>query len=128
MKAEDYFKNGKVYVWKETFDVVKSKKTYLNAFANIIDKNETTVIIDQSKFNKKDVIEIEKDWKILTFDMVLPFGLVGFMAKVSQALADEKISIFAISAYSTDHVLVKEKDLAKAIKKLENLGCKVEKK
>ena len=58
--------------------------------------------------------------------MVLPFGLVGFMAKVSQALADEKISIFAISAYSTDHVLVKEKDLNKAIKKLENLGCIIE--
>ena len=128
MKPEDYFRNGKVYVWKETFAVVKTKKTYSTAFANIIDKNETTVIVDQSKFNEKDAVEIEKDWKILTFDMVLPFGLVGFMAKVSQAIADEKISIFAISAYSTDHVLVKEKDLAKAIKKLENLGCIVEKK
>lgn len=128
MKAEDYFRNGKVYVWKETFDVVKSKKIYPNAFANIIDKNETTVIIDQSQYNEKDTIEIEKDWKILTFDMVLPFGLVGFMAKVSQALADERISIFAISAYSTDHVLVKEKSLNKAIKKLENLGCIVENK
>ena len=128
MQAEDYFRNGKVYVWKETFAVVKSKKTYSTAFANIIDKNETTVIVDQSKFNEKDAVEIEKDWKILTFDMVLPFGLVGFMAKVSQALADEKISIFAISTYSTDHILVKEKDLSKAIKKLENLGCIVEKK
>ena len=128
MKPEDYFRNGKVYVWKETFAVVKSKKTYLNAFANIIDKNETTVIIDQSKFNEKDAIEIERDWKILTFDMVLPFGLVGFIAKISQALADEKISILAISAYSTDHILVKEKDVTKAIKKLENLGCIVEKK
>jgi hypothetical protein len=127
MQAEDYFRNGKVYIWKETFAVVKSKKTYPVAFANIIDKNETTVIIDQSKFNEKDAVEIEKDWKILTFDMVLPFGLVGFMAKVSQALADEKISIFAISAYSTDHILVKEKDLNKTIKELENLGCIIEK-
>ena len=65
MKAEDYFKNGKVYVWKETFAVVKSKKTYSDAFTNIIDKNETTVIVDQSKFNEKDAIEIERDWKIL---------------------------------------------------------------
>jgi uncharacterized protein len=58
--------------------------------------------------------------------MVLPFELVGFLAKVSQVLADEKISIFAISAYSTDHILVKKKDLEKAIKKLESLGCVVE--
>ncbi|MBN2421971.1 ACT domain-containing protein [Candidatus Woesearchaeota archaeon] len=122
MNPEAYFKNGKIYIWKETFAVIKSKKIYQNAFANIIDKNETTVIIDQAKYNQDDVIEIEKNWKILTFDMVLPFGLVGFLARVSKELADEKISIFAVSAYSTDHVLVKEKDLARATGKLKKLG------
>jgi hypothetical protein len=127
MDLENYFKNGKVYIWKETFAIIKSKKVYLNAFANVIDKNETTVIIERSKYNDEDVIEIEKDWKTLTFDMVLPFGLVGFLAKVSKVLADEKIPIFAISAYSTDHILVKEKDLARAEEKLKNLGCIVEK-
>jgi hypothetical protein len=74
MDLENYFKNGKVYIWKETFAIIKSKKVYPDAFANIIDKNETT-----SKYNNEDIIEIEKDWKILTFDMVLPFGLVGFL-------------------------------------------------
>jgi hypothetical protein len=120
---KNYFKNGKVYVWKETFAIIKAKKPYPNAFANIIDKNETTVIIEQSKYNDEDIIEIEKDWKILTFGMVLPFGLVGFLAKVSKVLADEKILIFAISAYSTDHILVKEKDLIRAKEKLKELGC-----
>ena len=122
MNLKDYFKNGKVYVWKEVFAVIKSKKTYSNAFTNIIDKNEITIIIDQSKYDERDVIEIEKNWKIITFDMILPFGLVGFLAKVSKVLADEKISIFVLSAYSTDHILIKEKDLGKAIKKLKNLG------
>ncbi|MBA7604193.1 hypothetical protein ES703_11312 [subsurface metagenome] len=128
MDLQKYFNNGKVYVWKETFTIIKAKKPFPNAFANIIDKNETTVIIEQSKYNNEDVIEIEKDWKILTFDMVLPFGLVGFMAKVSKVLADEKIPIFAVSAYSTDHILVKEKDLARAEEKLKELGCVVEEK
>jgi len=97
------------------------KKPLADAFAVIQDKNETTVIIDQSKIIE-DVIEIEKDWKILTFEMVLPFGLVGFLAAISGALADEGISIFVMSAYSTDHILVKEKDLPKAISKLKTLG------
>ena len=123
---KNYFKNGKVYVWKETFAIIKAKKPFVNAFASITDKNETTVIIEQSKYNEKNVIEIEKDWKILTFDMVLPFGLVGFLAKVSKVLADEKIPIFAISAYSTDHILVKEKDLIRAKEKLKELGCTIE--
>ena len=128
MHLENYFKNGKVYVWKETFAIIKAKKVYPNAFANVIDKNETTVIIEQSKYNDEDVIEIEKDWKILTFDMVLPFGLVGFLAKVSKVLVDEKIPIFAISAYSTDHILVKEKNLKRAKEKLKEIGCIVEEK
>ena len=125
MDLENYFKNGKVYVWEEIFAIIKSKKPYPNAFANIIDKNETTVIIEQSKYNDEDIIEIEKGWKILTFDMILPFGLVGFLAKISKVLADEKIPIFAISAYSTDHILVKEKDLTRAEEKFKKLGCVV---
>jgi len=131
MDLENYFKNGKVYIWKETFAIIKSKKPYPNSFANVIDKNETTVIIEQSKYDEEDeenVIEIEKDWKILTFDMILPFGLVGFLAKVSKVLADEKIAIFAVSAYSTDHILVKEKNLTRAEEKLKELGFIVEEK
>ncbi|MDH5406415.1 MAG: ACT domain-containing protein, partial [Candidatus Aminicenantes bacterium] len=99
-----------------------------DAFAVIQDKNEITVVIDQSKINEEDIIEIERDWKILTFNMVLPFNLVGFLAVVSSTLAEEEISIFAISAYSTDHILVKQKHLAIAVKKLKALGCSVEEK
>lgn len=36
---KNYFKNGKIYIWKETFVIIKSKKLYPNVFANIIDKN-----------------------------------------------------------------------------------------
>ena len=128
MRLEDYFQNSKVYVWKETFAVVKSKRPLPDAFAVIQDKNEVTVVVDQSKVTNQDIIEIERDWRILTFDMVLPFDLVGFLAVVSSTLAEEEISIFAISAYSTDHILVKQKDLARAVKKLKTLGCIIEEK
>lgn len=124
MKASNFIKKCKFYIWKETFAIVKAKRTRPDAFANIIEKKEITLIIEQGRLNKKEVIEIEKNWKILTFDMVLPFGLVGFLATVSKALADEGISIYVISAYSTDHILIKEKDIAKAKKKLKKLGCK----
>jgi hypothetical protein len=97
-----------------------------DSFANIQDKSEITVIIDQFRIKEGDIIEVEKDWRIITFDMILPFGLAGFLAKISKVLTDENISIFAIFAYSTDHILVKEKDLPRAIKKLENIGCIVQ--
>jgi len=53
ISLENYFKNGKIYVWKEVFAIIKAKKADFNAFANIIDKNEITVIVDQSKYDKK---------------------------------------------------------------------------
>lgn len=129
MNAEikDYFRGGKIKVWKEKFAIVKSRKPFPNSFAVIRDKNEITAVIDQSKVNKNsgNILKIEKDWKLLTFDIVLPFGLVGFLAKISGLLAGEGIGIFVISAYSTDHIFIKEKDINKAIKKLESAGFKI---
>jgi hypothetical protein len=124
MNPSNFINNCRFYIWKENFAIVKAKRTCPDAFATILDKNEITLIIEQGKVNEREVIDIEKDWKILTFDMVLPFGLVGFLATVSKALADEGISIYVISAYSTGHILIKEKDIVRAEKKLRNLGCK----
>jgi len=116
---------NKIKIWEEDFDIVKSKRSDNNAFANINDGREITLVIEKSKINKKDIIEMNNDWKLITFDMILPFGLVGFISKISKALADEGISIFVISGYSTDHVLIKKHDLNKAIKILEKLGFEV---
>ncbi len=112
----------RVIVWKKLFTVAKVKEPVESAFALIQDKREITAIIESSKLNPKIVIEAEEGWRLLTFDAVLPFDMVGFLAKISSALAEESISILAISSFSTDHILVKNKDLEKAIEKLKTLG------
>lgn len=125
MKIDQLLRNGKVYIWNETFAIVKTKATMPDAFAVIRDSKEITVIIDQAKIKGESAISIDRDWKILTFDAVLPLELVGFLSRIFQALADRNISIFVISAYSTDHILVKEKDLTEAIAAFSQLGCLV---
>lgn len=125
--VQEYLSNGQVYIWKETFAVAKANKSVEDVFAAIRDKDGTTVVIDQTKLEqyKDSIIEADNDWKIITFDLLLPIDMVGFLAFVSNALAEEGISILVISAYSTDHVLVQTYDLEKAKKKLESLGCKI---
>jgi uncharacterized protein len=126
MDVDNYIQNCKIHVRKEKFAILKSKEIFPEAFASIKDKSEFTAIIDQSKINNnKDITNIKKDFKLITFDTILPFDLVGFLAKISGALADEKISIFVISSFSTDHILVEEKYLDKAVKKLEETGLKL---
>ena len=126
MALRDYIKNGKVIVRREAYAIIKAKASMPGAFAVICDDNEITIVIDQSKIEEEHVMEIEKNWRLLTFDMVLPLDLVGFLAKVSQVLADEGVTIFCLSAYSTDHILVKEKDIGKAIEGLEGVGFTID--
>ena len=126
MELEEYFKKGRVYIWKETFAVLKSKEVYPNAFLNVVDKNEITVVIEQGKYNEENIIGFEEGWRIFTFDMLQTFGLTGFLAKLAKVLAEDRISIFVVSAYSTDHILVKEEDMEKAKLKLESMGCLVQ--
>jgi len=114
-----------IKIWEGEFAVVKSKKFYESAFANIKDKKELTVIIKENQINKEDIIKIEKGWKIITFNKILDFSLTGFISKISSALAEANISIFVVSSYSTDHILVKEKNLDNVLKILKNLELKI---
>ena len=51
--------------------------------------------------------------------------MTGVLASVLEPLAAAKVSIFAVSTYDTDYVMVKEKQLAKAVKVLRVAGHEV---
>lgn len=121
----DKLNKAGIIVSKKIFSIVRARQSVPDAFAVIQDKNEITVIIESKKVNKKNIIKIEPGWKVLTFDQVLPFNEIGFIAKISNALAEEKISIFVISSFSTDHIFIKEKDLTKAIQVMKQLGYSI---
>lgn len=45
----------------------------------------------------------------------LDFSLTGILACIAQALAGENISIFAVSTYDTDYILVKQSCYERAV-------------
>ena len=92
-------------------------------FAVIRDKNEVTVIAKEGL--KLQPISEEKFFKLITFDVTLPFNLTDFLSHVSALLASKNIPIFAISAYSTDHIFVREEDLDSAVKVLGKDGMAI---
>jgi uncharacterized protein len=63
-------------------------------------------------------IQCEKDWQILKVEGPLDFSLVGILASISSLMAKEQISIFALSTYDTDYILVNENDINAAINAL----------
>lgn len=60
-------------------------------------------------------VKCEKEWKILKIEGPLDFSLIGILSKISTLLANEKISIFAISTYDTDYIMIKKEKLEEAI-------------
>lgn len=64
-------------------------------------------------------------WRAFKVRGPLDFRLVGILAGISGALADAGVSIFAISTYDTDYVMVQESQLDAAVAGLKGAGYRV---
>lgn len=45
----------------------------------------------------------------------LDFAIIGLLAQITALLAREKISVFAVSTFNTDYILVREGDLERSL-------------
>ena len=61
-------------------------------------------------------------WRCLKVIGPLDFGLTGILASLLTPLSEAGISIFVISTYDTDHLMVREENLKKATKILLKSG------
>jgi len=61
-----------------------------------------------------DGMQCEKPWKAIKIIGPLDFGLTGILSSLTVPLAQNGISIFAISTFDTDYILIKENDLDNA--------------
>lgn len=91
-----------------------------------ITKTEDELSVVCSNNNIPYDVKSEKEWRILKILGPLDFSLIGILSKLSGLLAENKISIFAISTYDTDYILIKEKDIENACKILNCNGYEVE--
>jgi hypothetical protein len=89
-------------------------------FAIIKEQKEITVVAKEGFVSQP--ISVEGYFKRITFDFLLPYDLIGFVAHISTLLASKNIAILVYSAYSTDHLFVKEEDLDGAVDALEKDG------
>ncbi|MCQ2555202.1 MAG: ACT domain-containing protein [Clostridia bacterium] len=65
-------------------------------------------------------------WKAFRIQGMLDFSLIGILSKISVFLADNEISIFAVSTFNTDYVLVKKENFEKAKRVLLSAGYEFE--
>ena len=102
----------------EDYSLVNLNSEY--SFIGKTDEEKSLVCItDEVPAN---VIQRDDGWKVFRIQGVLDFSLIGILAKIAAALADNGISIFAVSTYNTDYVLMKRENYQKALDVLKALG------
>ena len=134
MNPIELLKNARVEVAPETFFLVslphdnwlkllespELSPRMTAPFMIFRDKWEVTLLLDDIDFGTiryaiRDA-KTQGNFRLLTFDVELDFAAVGFLAEITKILAAANISIVALSAFSRDHILVSQQDLARALK------------
>ena len=64
---------------------------------------------------------LERGWRALTVDTVFPPGTIGVLEAVSTALARIGVPVMVFSSHDTDHVLVPEAQLGRALAALNQI-------
>ncbi len=84
---------------------------------------ETSIVCLQERIPAD--VRSERDFRVLEVRGPLDFSLTGVLASLVGPLADDGISVFAVSTFDTDYLLVREDVLARAVEILVRRGHKV---
>lgn len=87
--------------------------------------DEENSVVAPTQTVPSETIQREDDWRGFKIEGVLDFALVGILAKITSILAEEKISVFALSTYNTDYVLIKSHDFEAALEALAAKGYQI---
>lgn len=87
-------------------------------------RSELSIVCSQ-RFLPPDV-KAERDWRAFEIKGPLDFSLTGVLAGLSTTLAQAEISLFALSTYDTDYLLVKDADFERARLALTAAGHAIE--
>jgi hypothetical protein len=93
------------------------------AFFNIVKAEEELSIVCRNAFTLNSEC-CSQGWSCIKVSGPLDLNTTGILAKLSKVLAEERISIFAISTYDTDYILVKADKATEAVAALKAKGCR----
>ncbi len=96
-----------------------------NEFFFLSKTDEELSLVCPTESIPTNVIQNDNGWKCFRIEGILDFSLVGILSKVANLLADNNISIFAISTFNTDYILIKADHFHSAMDLLKKAGYQI---
>lgn len=84
--------------------------------------DEELSLVCETAYVPQHMLAREDGWRGFRVCGVLDFSLVGILAQISGILAEQGISIFAVSTYNTDYIFTKADVFDRAIETLAKAG------
>mgnify|MGYP003586052905 FL=1 len=110
-------------------DFVINLQHYEGGFFSITyTEDEISVVIEERKldlFKSTEIDKLNTNYVNIKVDEVLDFSLVGILYKITEILKTLKISVFVISTYNTDYIMIGKKNLERAVESLRNNGYEI---
>ena len=110
-------------------DFVINLQHYEGGFFSITyTEDEISVVIEERKldlFKSTEIDKLNTNYVNIKVDEVLDFSLVGILYKITEILKTLKISVFVISTYNTDYIMIEKKNLERAVESLRNNGYEI---
>jgi hypothetical protein len=86
-------------------------------FFTVSKSQEELSIVCQASLIPAD-IKAEKEWRIFKIEGPFSFTQIGILNAVTSVLSENGISLFAVSTFDTDYIMVKCADLDRSIQAL----------
>lgn len=119
----------KIKFFKEDFSVVKLRDlTKLDVSQDLFFLSKTPdelSLVCPTQQAPENALKADHGWKAFRVEGELDFALVGILARITGVLAEKKISVFAVSTYDTDYVLIKQVKVEEAREALREAGYEV---
>lgn len=110
----------KLKVLEGTFSIARFPATakipslQSRAFCSVTRTKDELSIVCETDLLPPGAIQRDDGWSCLQVDGILDFDLTGVLSSLSQPLANAEVSLFAVSTFNTDYILVKKILLEKA--------------
>ena len=85
--------------------------------------HELSIVCDEGAM--PDHVQAERGWRCLGLQGPIPFETTGVAAAITRVLAERGISVFVVSTFDTDYVLVKAAVVDEAVEALRETGYEV---
>ena len=138
MESQSFFARTRPVVRPERFAVVAVRPSERDmafriastssGFCAVLDVgSEVTMLLTQDRWTQVSPVfldpAVQSDFRVVTLDADVELNAVGYISTVTGALAREGLPVAVLSAFSCDHLLVRDRDLAQCLDILQKAGA-----